>query len=207
MRYKYPRTLHLPWSLGVQSDDKMLPNVNCFLGKQIVITEKMDGENTSMYCDHIHARSTSSVHHYTQDWVKAFWNGFSYLIPEGMRICGENLYAEHSIEYRDLESYFYGFSIWQEDICLNWDETKEWAEKLGIHLAPVLYEGEFDEKKIKGALKDLDLNKSEGYVIRNRDSFNMSDFSSNVAKFVRNNHVQTDKHWKHQKITPNGLKG
>lgn len=36
----------------------------------------------------------------------------------------------------------------------------------------------------------------EGIVIRNADSFPLEDFSKNVVKYVRKNHVQTDEHWK-----------
>lgn len=43
---KYPRTFHLPWSLGATSDDKVLKNVDHFEGTCVVITEKMDGENS-----------------------------------------------------------------------------------------------------------------------------------------------------------------
>ena len=37
---------------------------------------------------------------------------------------------------------------------------------------------------------------SEGYVVRNSDSFSIDDFNKNVAKFVRKNHVdKNDKFW------------
>ena len=58
---------------------------------------------------------------------------------------------------------------------------------------PVLYEGIYNEELIKGL--DLDKEKQEGYVVRIRDSFKYSDFNKCAAKFVRENHVQTDKHW------------
>ena len=45
MKIKYPRTFHLPWSPGATSDDKMLKSIEHFIGKEVVITEKMDGEN------------------------------------------------------------------------------------------------------------------------------------------------------------------
>ena len=38
----------------------------------------------------------------------------------------------------------------------------------------------------------------EGIVIRLSGSF--TDFSKSTAKFVRKGHVQSDKHWKYQKI-------
>ena len=60
--YKYPRTFHLPWSPGVASDDKVIESLDAFVGREVVVTEKMDGENSSLYSNgHIHARSMDSV--------------------------------------------------------------------------------------------------------------------------------------------------
>ena len=39
---KYPRTPHLPWSLGRTSDDKVLSSVSHFLGENVVVTEKTE---------------------------------------------------------------------------------------------------------------------------------------------------------------------
>jgi hypothetical protein len=46
----------------------------------------------------------------------------------------------------------------------------------------------------------------EGFVVRNADSFMLSDFENSIAKFVRRNHVQTDEHWMLKEVTPNKLK-
>src|SRR5690606_36086297 len=45
-RMKYPRTYHLPQSPGMNDDDRMLKSLEIFHNREIVITEKMDGENT-----------------------------------------------------------------------------------------------------------------------------------------------------------------
>ena len=45
---KYNRTFHLPWSPGSTNDDRISNNVDSLLGKEIVITEKLDGSNTGM---------------------------------------------------------------------------------------------------------------------------------------------------------------
>ena len=42
---KFPRTSHLPWSDGCTSDDKIIPNLDDLLNQNVVITEKLDGEN------------------------------------------------------------------------------------------------------------------------------------------------------------------
>lgn len=205
MYVKYPRTFHFPWSRGMTSDDKVIKSLTFMEGKRVVATAKMDGENTSLYRDHYHARSLDSQHHPSRDWVKAFWSTFRHEIPEGFRICGENLYAQHSLRYDDLKSYFYMFSMWEGKRCLSWDETVMWADLLGIEMVPVLYDGIFDEVKIREIAEGLDPEKVEGLVVRVADEFNYDDFSKAVAKYVRANHVTTDTHWMHSEIKANGL--
>ena len=68
-----------------------------------------------------------------------------------------------------------------------------------------MYRGIWDENKIAAIGKTLDLNLCEGYVVRNAEQFAFNDFSDNIAKWVRRNHVQTDEHWLNQAIVPNGL--
>jgi RNA ligase len=202
--YKYPRTPHLPWSPGVSSDDLLLLHSFMFEGKEVIVTEKLDGENTTMYSDHIHARSLDSRHHPSRNWVKAFHGTIAHLIPQGWRICGENMYARHSLAYENLKSYFYVFSIWNDkNSCLSWNETKEWAELLGLETPPILYQGIWNESIITDI--HLDLETQEGYVVRTKEAFDYSDFQKHVAKWVRKNHVQTDQHWMHAEIIANKL--
>jgi hypothetical protein len=195
---KYPRTHHLPWSLGMHDDDRMHETTEQWDGKHIVITMKMDGENTTMYSDHIHARSIESKKHPSRSWVKNFWSTIAHDIPEDWRICGENLFAKHSIGYDNLKSYFYGFSIWTEtNYCLDWDATKIWFELLGIKPVEVIYDGIYDETLISKLHKRLDFDKNEGYVLRTRDGFSYGEFRKNVGKFVRPDHIKTTQHWMH----------
>ena len=63
MKIKYPKTMHLPWSRGYTDDDKILRSTDHFVGKEVVITEKMDGENTTMYPDPSLARKLDSAAH------------------------------------------------------------------------------------------------------------------------------------------------
>lgn len=211
MKQKYPRTLHLPWSPGATSDDKILPNTDCFKGKRVIITEKMDGENSTLAQDYYHARSLDSRDHPSRSWIKAFHASIAHEIPEGWRICGENLFAQHSIKYDNLRSYFYCFSIWDNDRCLSWEDTVDYCELLGVEMVPVLHKPFiWDNIGSPYWLSDpdvlnLDTVKQEGYVVRNADSFYLDDFSKNVAKWVRGGHVQTDEHWMHQAIIPNNL--
>jgi len=200
---KYPRTYHLPWSDGMNEDDRQMPSIEHFIGQQVVVTEKMDGENTTMYRDHVHARSVDGRSHPSRTWVKNFWSGLAHEIPEGWRICGENLYAKHSILYPDLPSYFMGFSIWSDvNECLSWDATVEAFTLFGITPVPVLYVGEFNEAVIRGLYESrTDWESREGYVVRLASHFHYSQFRFSVGKFVREKHVQTTRHWQHGTAT------
>jgi hypothetical protein len=209
MKYrKYPRTFHFPFSEGVSSDDKIQDNLS-LLKDDIVISLKLDGENTNLYNDYIHARSLDSRNHPSRDWVKKFHAEIKHNIPENFRICGENLYAKHSIYYDNLPSYFLVFSIWDGDTCLSWDDTIEYSKLLNLKLVPVIFNGKFEGsvEDFQRFLKEsLDTEGNEGYVVRRRDSFSINEFPTSVIKYVRKNHVQTDNHWMSQKIIPNKLK-
>lgn len=203
---KYPRTYHLPWSEAITSDDKICQTLSHFEGREVVVTEKMDGENTTLYQDHLHARSLDSRGGEDRAWVKQFWSQIRSDIPEGWRICGENLWAKHSVSYTDLRSYFYGFSIWDSsNMALSWDDTVGYFDLIGVTPVPALYRGVWDETTIRNLSRGMNLEQTEGYVVRLADSFHYDSFSTSVAKFVRKGHVQTDKHWRSQTFVPNSL--
>ena len=176
--YKYPRTLHLPWSEGISSDDKVLYDLSNFYNKEIVVTEKMDGENTNLYSNYYHARSINSKNHISQHAIKKLHSIIKHDIPENYRVCGENLYAKHSIRYNELLSYLLVFSIWENDCCLSWEETLEWCELLNLQTVPILYEGIYNIDIIKNLFTGISKcgGLQEGYVIRIKDSFIVDDF-------------------------------
>lgn len=206
---KYPRTYHLPWSTMLK-DDRMLKDDAHFHGRRVIVTLKMDGENTTMYRDYIHARSLDSATHETRSWVKGLWSRISYLLDEDMRICGENLYAVHSVRYHDLPSYFMMFSIWMDNRCLSWDETEEYATVLDLEIVPVIYDGIYNREAVEKAFAPH-AQKQEGYVLRIADEFTYNDFRRSVAKFVRHEFRQvlnqSHGHWISKKVEVNGLMG
>lgn len=202
--FKYPRTPHLPWSPGYSADDVRKNSTGCFSGQRVIITEKMDGENTSLYRDGLHARSLDSRHHPSRNWVKSLHGQIAHLIPAGWRICGENLYARHSLAYSNLQSYFYGFSIWNEqNTCLDWQQTLDWFARLGLSSPPVLFDGIWDEAMVRQIA--IDTEQHEGYVVRLADAFPYERFGESVAKWVRTGHVNSETHWMSQALTPNHL--
>lgn len=207
--FKYQKTFHLSNSPGLQKNDKKLRDESAFLGKEIVGTIKMDGENTNMYADYIHARSIDSVGHESRTWVKALHGSIAYQIPQGFRICGENLFAKHSIHYTHLTSFFNVFSIWNDkNEALSWDETVEYCELLDLITVPVFYRGIYDPEAITKAFEKY-CNESkdpvEGYVIRTSGAIHFSKFRKNVAKWVRKDHVQSEHNWMQQKVIPNKI--
>jgi hypothetical protein len=181
------------------------------MGQYVVITEKMDGENTTLYPEYMHARSLDSASHWTQSWVRNLQGRIGFEMPKGYRICGENVYAEHSISYKDLESYFYMFSMWDDtNHCLAWSEVEMWSELLDIPTVPVIYKGNydnFDHAKHYKEYVDKVGREVEGYVIRLGGKFHYSQFRKSTGKYVRKDHVvNTVHHWKLSNIKVNSLK-
>jgi len=203
---KYPRTYHVNWST-LSKDDRMIENDNHFVGKRVVVTLKKDGENTTMYNDYIHARSLENASHETRNWVKGLWSKIGWMLDDNMRICGENMYAVHSIKYTNLKSYFFMFSMWTDNTCMSWDETVEYSKILGLEMVPVIYDGIYDKDSIIKIFENYP--GEEGYVIRLADEYNYIDFRRSIAKFVRPEFRQTVNnshgHWISKKIEINEL--
>jgi len=193
---KYPRTYHLPWSEGSSDDDKVIQDISVFDNKCLVYYEKLDGENTVMSRNVIHARSETGYNHEWQTYLKNFWGGFRFNIPENYEICGENMYAVHSIQYDKLDSYFYVFNIFDTlyKEFLSHIEVVEFCEDNDLKMVPKI--------TFSNNLKNINIPEKsqfgdvcEGYVARNVDGFCLGDFHKNVAKCVRKDHIQTDIHW------------
>lgn len=210
-RQKYPRSWHLPYSEKSTSDDKKHADDSHFLGKEVVVTIKMDGENTTIYNDHIHARSLNSIiDSEDRRWVDNLRKSkVEGNIPETYRICGENLFYKHTCYYNDLESMFYVFSIWDNETCLSWDDTKLWCGLLGLEIVPTIYEGVYDKNLInKEFNKYINSSKNtEGFVVRLSDQFNLNDFNHSLNKFVRKSFEIPDQHWRYSQKTMNKLIG
>lgn len=202
---KYPSTPYLLGSASKDSNDSITNGIDA---KRVVVTEKMDGEGTTFYNDGYHARSVDSRFHPSRSWVAALHGSIAHLIPDNMKICGENLYAQHSIRYENLSSYFMVYNIWEDDTCLSWDSTVEWCNLLGLETVPVIYRWEkpiedwdwLHKTWIKAVQREV-----EGFVVRDASAFHISEWGRKIGKWVRPHHVQTDEHWMHKEVVPNGL--
>jgi len=133
----------------------------------------------------------------------------SYLLDDNMRVCGENLYALHSVKYTELPSYFMMFSMWVDNQCMSWDDTVEYSRVLGLEMVPVIYDGIYNKEEIINAFAPYEKT-NEGYVIRLAEEFSYGNFRRSTAKYVRPEFRQAVNnahgHWISKKIEPNLLK-
>ena len=171
----------------------------------LIVTEKMDGENTTIHAGGSHARSPDSRYHPSRDWLKAFAAGISPFLNEDERIVGENLFARHSVAYDALRSYFLGFAWIVGDEVQSWDLTQGRFRELGIQPVSTLYRGPYRPGLFDDLAQTLDLTKQEGFVARIADSFADTDMPVRMGKYVREGHVQSDTHWMKAELIPNRL--
>src|SRR6185369_5520012 len=127
---KYNRTFHFPFSPGATNDDKIATSMDALIGVPIVITEKMDGSNTSLERDGCFARTHSGPpSHASFDGLKALHATIKYKISQSHQLFGEWCFARHSIDYSELPSYFMMFGVRElanafgaeEDYWVSWD--------------------------------------------------------------------------------------
>jgi len=201
---KYNRTYHLPWSPGTTSDDRISDDVDTLLGTEIVITEKLDGENAGMTDEGVYARShaTFTTSAWSREVRQLHKMKVENMLGEGVFLFGENMEGIHSIEYTNLESYFYIFGVRDNEIWIPWEKVEEYSYLLDIPTVPVLFKGVVNStKELQHIVEDLVSKpsklggKREGIVVRTAGMFHNDDFVDNVMKWVRKDHVSTDVHW------------
>jgi hypothetical protein len=183
---KQHRIAHVPWSEGVAADDVHLADMRHFTGREVVVTAKLDGESTTLYPDHLHARSLDSLPHPSQSKVRQFHATVRGMIPDGWRVVVENCAAVHTYRYEHLESLFPVTAIWNErNERLPWDEVTAYAEMLGLPTAPVLYRGSYDEALVRACQRgEVDGDPQEGWVLSLAESFPYGEAHRRVVKFV-----------------------
>ena len=205
---KYPRTYHVPWPPGTTSDDKKLSGnwFDNYRGKEIVITEKLDGENNAINHYDVFARSHGAPTR--SPWTRNIWDNDGILwqikdkLSEYETVYGENLFGEHSIKYDKLSNYWHIFAVTDGEEWYSWDYVCIIADILKQPHVPVLWRGVIESEEQLHGLIDKFMSEpstygpeKEGVVIRLASEFPFEDFSKCVCKWVRPNHVQTDEHW------------
>jgi hypothetical protein len=203
---KYPRTYHFSFSPEIHSDDKVIDK-DCeksFIGREVVVLEKLDGGNACLKNGKVFARthSTPAVHD-SFSMLKQINNFLKYDI-DGLEIFGENLQGIHSIDYGEIESPFYIFNIREDNIWHSWDNVVRISKKLNIPVVPEVFRGKFSSLKELEEFLSNELKKPslingsaerEGFVIRPVNEFLDNEFSCFVGKYVRQGHVQSNEHW------------
>jgi len=171
------------------------------LEQEIVITEKLDGENTCIKSNGVYARSHLSPTR--NPWAGNMWQIWENIGHElgDLEVFGENLYGVHSIEYPKLSYHFFVFAIRDGDTWYAWDDVVFFAELMDLPTVPVIERGHFSPTEIETIIAHHITYGSafgattEGVVLRNAMSFDSNHFKFNVLKYVRANHVKTDQHW------------
>lgn len=207
---KYPRTFHFQFSPEIHSDDKVISfaDLGNFLQDEVVILEKIDGSNSAMkghqgVFGRSHALPTKEPWY---DHLKGlYYSKFQELKPN-LWIFGENTFAIHSIEYTNMSAFFYIFAIYDSDKneWLSYDAMVAEAERLNIPTAPLLFRGKFNSLAETNKWMDTYMKKNdsqlggdlEGFVMRVQSAIPGDQFQKFVAKYVREGHVQSDRHWK-----------
>lgn len=224
---KYPGTPYFPWSFtigevgGEDDEDFAAGSYTCnpkdFLNKPLVVLVKMDGSNALLTRDLVAARNATTAFHKSFALLKARHAAFKYLLEPGEQLLGEWLYAKHSIHYAvdgqgpPLKALFQAFGCYRRELGLfgGWAAVCELSKRLGQVTVPVLRQAVVFHKEHELIATTMRLAKGcietghEGIVVRSLYPFHYYEFRRNVAKIVRPNHVQTDKHWSQCPVVKN----
>jgi hypothetical protein len=202
---KYPSTKHWPASETIHRDDTVHTNPESFVGRPVVITEKVDGGNTCLSQGEVFARSVAAPS--TAGWMAMVkkHHGWKFLHQDhNLTIYGEDIYGIHSIEYEPVQEdqTFRVFAVRDLDYFMSWNAVDDIAKQYSMLTVPVLFRGVFYsiEDITKFFREELPKpsklgGQREGFVMRTELGFDSESFSDMVCKYVRPNHVQTDQHW------------
>ena len=136
------------------------------------------------------------------------------MVSEGLSVFCEYCYAVHSIAYDALPdcSLVFGVRDDTDGTWWDWDMVTAQASDLGLPTVPLVFRGAVaTEEELRSLTESLSREPSafggqrEGVVVRRASSFRDADFSKNLGKWVRRDHVQTDEHWMHQIIVAQRL--
>ena len=200
----YPRIPYSPWSPSTSRNDRILSvdKMENFLGKRVILTEKIDGSNTLLHNGHAYSGRTSKPSRHKIHGMAQKYHAWK--IDDLHQLYGEDIYALHSIAYNAiyLDETFYAFDLRVGDEFLSWDELIDYTKELSIPTVPVLFDGVFSSMTELSKWMDACFTIGsklgptiEGAVLRIANKRPLHNLLPNVCKIVRPNHVQTDQHW------------
>jgi len=165
----HPQSYHLPWSKA-DAWVPVLENDTCFEQEEVVVMLQTSGLPYTGYPDYCHGQSLDTA---LPPAAKANLLQKLAVLDSNMRVCG-----------RYSDDHLYLSSIWIENDCLDWEETKDFAAFLGITLPIVLFEGLYDKNLITNAFENLAYPEKDGYQVRLKKGFRVFDIWKSVAECV-----------------------
>ena len=192
-----------------------MPNVARLLSEPLIITEKMDGANVCLEFDAVFSRSHSGApKHPMFSPLKALHSSVRRVIPRGVQVFGEWLYAQHSIHYHALPNYLMIIGVREGGLWWSWEDTLDLAEGLEIPTVPEVADFRTTDKNFLRKELQYFADKAslcggerEGLIVRPLHSFKDDQFLYNVGKWVRSGHNKTNQNWKLDEFPTNNLKG
>lgn len=147
-------------------------------GDPIIIQEKLDGANGSFKLEEDEIVAFSRNERLTeQNNLQGFYEWTQTLDANQLRsdvvYFGEWL-TKHKINYGDLTKQFFLFDLYniEKEKYIHFTEVKKEAERLGLNLIPVFYEGEYQSlEHLESFIGQtaLGVKKGEGIVVKNVD--------------------------------------
>ena len=143
--WKYPRTPYSPYSPTKAPDGDTLADLERFVGRAVVVTEKLDGSNTLLHRGDVYARSVSAPA--TAKWLAMVRKHHAWKVTEpDVFLYGEDIFGVHSIEYDPVpeDRTFHAFALRFGDGSFgSFREMADYAQARAIPVVPVLFEGTF----------------------------------------------------------------
>ncbi|MXW17908.1 MAG: hypothetical protein F4139_11970 [Gemmatimonadetes bacterium] len=201
---KYPRTPYWPYSPTIGRGDTVHPDPERFVGRPVVVTEKLDGSNVLIHRGKVYGRSVTDEA--ANKWLAMVKKHHAWKVTEpDVYLYGEDIYGVHSIEYgavKEMET-FYAFALRDgKGDFGSMTALERFAAERSIPVVPVIFRGVFAsvaEMRVflerEQAQRSVLGGEREGMVVRNAKGFPAAEFARNVCKSVRRDHVQTDQHW------------
>lgn len=183
----YPRTPHL-WPPAGSTGRFVVPDeeVRGWLSEPVVVEEKLDGANVSLWLDpanrRIEVASRGGVG--AQDragqlgrlkaWVAERPEALSFLLGDGWVLYGEWLWLQHGIRYDRLPDWLIALDLWHEDRGFApLDQRDSRCRTAELAVPPRLFDGILSEevrlKKLLGTSSLSSDRPAEGLILRRAD--------------------------------------
>ena len=212
MFIKYDKTFHVfPITRKHNLDKTQLKRL---LSGEVIVEEKMDGSNVGIIR---HAKGFSlqkrnslvgtSVHaqfDFFHNWANGAAREAIMSVPQGTLIYGELLYATHHIYYNNLPEEFLVFDVRQGKKWMKYDKRKEFCEKHGFFMVPLVDRGHFTKDELSEIVPEQSAHGDicEGVVVKRYAKHGY--FRGKIVKpgFIKALD-EDDEHWSRKEVRRN----